>query len=181
MLVLGLPRLLTFAFRALVLLLLISLAWASVATSYNEAVVRSAVPLVPSEVSLKALGSHFVIDAPGMAQVSMDGLTLHFGLVLMAVLVLAAVGLGVRSRLLWLAAMGGTAFILHIAGVALFAWGMYWVGGSASPDSAGRLLMSLFAVFWALIPAVLGAAWCFLYWVPRAAARPQGGSEVHAS
>ena len=86
---LGTPRLLTFALRAIVLIVLISILWISVARPYNEALVFLAQPLIPDSVSMKALGSHIIIDDSRLSSpLSIDGLTLHFGLILMAALVL---------------------------------------------------------------------------------------------
>lgn len=165
---LGTARLLTFAFRALVLLLLISVLWISMAHRYNEALVSLAGYLLPDTLSVKAVGSHIVIEAAALeAPVSIDGLTLHYGLVLMGVLVLAAVGIGTVQRMGWLLVLGAGAFFVHVVGVVLLARGVAWASGSASPEQSGRLVFSLFAVFWGLLPAVVAGLWCFLYWLPR--------------
>ena len=170
---LGTARLLTFSLRALVLLLLISILWISVAERYNQALVAVAQALLPDAYSLKALGSHILIDHRELAApVSVEGLTLHFGLVLLAVLVLAAVGIGVVARVGWLLAMGSGVFLLHIIGVTLLAWGVAWAAGDTSSGGSDTLVFSLFAVFWGLLPAVFGGAWCFMYWLPRASVRP---------
>jgi hypothetical protein len=170
---LGTARLLTFSVRALILLLLISMLWISLAERYNQALVAVAQALLPDGLSLKALGSHILIDySEQAAPVSVDGLTLHYGLILLAVLVLAAVGIGVLPRVGWLLAMGAGAFLLHVIGVAMLARGVAWAAGDASAGRSGALVFSLFAVLWGLLPAVFGGAWCFMYWLPRAAARP---------
>jgi hypothetical protein len=164
----GTARLLTFAFRALILLLIVSILWVGVAGRYNEALVYLARPLLPAEVSIDALGTHLRIEEPGLAApVSLDGFTLHYGLILMVVLVLAAVGISIASRVGWLLAMVAGAFALHILGVALMARGVVWAAGSASPEASGRLVFSLFAVAWGLLPAIAGGLWCYLYWMPR--------------
>ena len=59
------------------------------------------------------------------------------------------------------------AFLVHVPGVILLARGLAWAVGGASPESSERLVFSLFAVFWGLLPAIVGGAWCFIYWVPR--------------
>jgi hypothetical protein len=164
---LGTARLLTFAFRALVLLLLLSLLWVGVASGYNDTLVFLAGPLASGEITLDAVGSHILIDAPDRGSpVSIDGLTLHYGLVLVLVVVLAAVDLKLGKRLAWLVALVALSFVLHIIGVALLARGVGWSVGSESPEDSGRLVFSLFAVFWGLLPALIGGVWCFAYWLP---------------
>lgn len=171
---LGTSRLLTFAFRALVLLLLIPILWISVAERYNEALVALAAVLLPDGLSLDALGSHILIEDVRLAKpVSIEGFTLHYGLVLLAVLVLAAVGVSPKARVGWLVGMGAGVFVLHIVGVALLARGVAWASVSDSAESSGDLVFSLFAIFWGLLPALIGGAWAFLYWLPRASAQAQ--------
>ena len=171
---LGTARLLAFSFRALVLLVLVPMLWISVAERYNTGLVALAGPLVPDGLSLEALGSHILIEAPRLASpVSVDGLTLHYGLILLMVLVLAAVGISTTARVGWLLGMGAGAFVLHVVGVALLAGGVAWAAAAPASDSPSTLVFSLFAVFWGLVPAAVGAAWCFIYWLPRVADQPR--------
>lgn len=177
---LGTARLLTFSFRALVLLLLIPILWIGLAERYNQALVVLARILVPEGVSLRVIGSHILIEHHGLASpVSIEGFTLHHGLVLLVVLVLAAVGIGLAVRIGWLLAMGVGAFLLHVVGVALLAHGVAWASSSTWGESSSTLVFSLFAVFWGLLPAVFGLAWCFLYWLPHASARLQDRPATH--
>ena len=170
---LGTARLLTFSFRAVILLLIIAMLWIGVAERYNEALVSVAKPILPAGTSASAVGSrHIVFENVGFASsVSIDGLTLHYGLILMMVLVLAAVGIGIIPRVCWLLGLGAGAFFVHALGVALLARGLVWASGAASPDRSGELIFSLFAVFWGLVPAAVGVVWCFLYWMPRVSGR----------
>lgn len=138
---LGTSRLLTFAFRALVLLLLIPILWRGVAERYNEALVAVAGVLLPDGLSLDALGSHILIEDVRLAKpVSIEGFTLHYGLVLLAVLVLAAVGVSTTARVGWLVGMGLGVFVLHTIGVALLARGVAWASVSDSSESSGDLV-----------------------------------------
>ena len=166
---LGTPKILTFSFRALVLLLVLPVLWISVAEQYNEALVALAQRLLPDDISLKALGRHILIGKAGQeGSLSIDGFTLHYGLVLLAVLVLAAVGIGAMARVRWLMAMGAGVFLLHVVGLAALARGVAWTATDGSTETA---VFRLFAVFWGLLPAAIGGAWCFLYWLPRASAQ----------
>ena len=167
---LGRSRLIIFAARALVLLVLLSILWINVASPYNDALATAAGWLMTDDLSVRALGSHLSFEHPNIPpDLTIDGLTLHFGLVLMGVLVLAAVGVGPVARVGWLLALGTGAFVVHVVGVALLGLGLAWAGDEAAPEFSGRLVFSLFAVFWGLIPAVVGGVWCFAYWLPRAA------------
>ena len=107
--------LLAFSFRAF--LLLVPLLWVALAERYNEILAAAAMWLLPDRLSLNTIGSHILISySPQAAPVSVEGLALHYGLVLMTVLVLAAVGIGVRARIAWLAALWSGLFVLHSVG-----------------------------------------------------------------
>lgn len=166
-------RLLTFSFRALVLVLLLPLLWITMAARYNDLLAAAANLLVPDDLTLRAVGSHILIVHPLLTPpVSVDALTLHFGLILLGVLVLAAVGLGVVERVGWLIAMGAGLFALHVVALALLTRGLLWAYGEPAPETGDTLVFSLFAVFWGLLPPVIGGAWCLLYWLPRLRERP---------
>ena len=149
-------------------MLLISLLWATIAKPYNQALDSVAGPLLSEKTSVKVLGKHIVItESESSSPVSIDGYTLHFGLILMVVLVLAAVGIGTVPRISWLLALAMGVFLLHVVGVALLARGVAWTSDASSSENSGRLVFSMFAVFWGLLPAAIGGTWCFLYWIPR--------------
>ena len=178
---LGTSRLLTFAFRALILLLIIAILWVGVAERYNQALVALAGPLLSAETSVHELGVYLIFEHPKFdVAVSIDGLTLHFGLILVSVLVLAAVGISVIPRIAWLAAFVTGAFFVHVMGVALLGRGLVWAAGADSPAEPTRLVLSLYAVFWGLIPPAAGGIWCFTYWLPRLrnSAKTQNASTV---
>ena len=172
-------RLLTFSFRALVLLLLLPVLWLTVAARYNEALVKLAGALVPGGLSLTAVGNHILIDDQRLASpVSIDAFTLHYGLLLLAVLVLAAVGIDVVPRLGWLLGMGLGAFVVHVIGVALLARGVAWALGGTSVQDPSSVVLGVFAVLWGLLPAIAGGSWCFGYWLPRASLRRADAAEI---
>ena len=172
-------RLLTFSFRALVLVLLLPVVWLTVAARYNEALVGLARALVPDGLSLTAVGNHILIDHHRLASpVSIDAFTLHYGLLLLAVLVLAAVGIGVVPRVGWLLGMGLGAFVVHVIGVALLARGVAWALGGTSVQDPSSVVLSVFAVLWGLLPAIAGGAWCFAYWLPRVSRRRANATQL---
>ena len=162
---LGTPDLLTFAFRAAVLLLLAPLAWLAVAAHYNRLLVELAGRLA-ADVELDVAGRYILVIVDGRAApLTIDGFILHSGLVLLAVLVLAAVRVGPVARMGWLCGLGVGCAGLHVLGLAALAEGIAW-SASGGP-SEGTVLM-LFAVLSGLLPAAAGCAWCLLYWLPGA-------------
>ena len=170
---LGKSNLLAFSFRALVLLLLVPLLWLTVARQYNEALVVLAQRLLPDGLALSALGTHIMIDYSEAARpFSVDGFTLHYGLILMTVLILASVGLDLLPRIGWLLAFAAGGFALHVVGVALLARGVAWSSADSSAGGSVSLVLRLFAIFWGLVPAVAGGAWALLYWLPRMSVQP---------
>ncbi len=144
------------------------LLWLTVASRYNHAFVTVADALPPAEPTIKALGNHILISHWRLAEpVSVDGFTLQFGLVLLTVLVLAAVNVPTIPRLAWLAGMWCGMFIMHVVGIAALAGGVGWSLNSTG-EGPGEIVFKLFAVFWGLVPAIIGGLWSFLYWIPRA-------------
>ena len=162
---LGTSSILTFAFRAAVLLLLAPLAWITVAARYNELLVEVTGRLL-ADAALEAVGRHILVTVDGRpAPLAVDGFTLHYGMLLLAVLVLAAVRIGAAARAGWLVALGAGSVALHVLGLAALAQGLAW---SASDGGSDGVAFRLFAAFWGLLPAAIGGAWCLLYWLPRA-------------
>lgn len=166
-------KLLSFVFRALVLVMLIPLLWLTVAERYNTALVAVAKNLVGNTPSLSVLGTRIMIEySPEALPFSLDSLTLHSGLVLLSVLVLASAGVEILPRISWLIAFIIGAYILHVAGLALLTRGIVWSSGGINVEESTRLVLKLFAIFWGLIPALVGGAWAFGYWLPRMSAPP---------
>ena len=171
-------KLLSFAFRALVLVMLVPLLWLTVAEQYNTALVALAKYIDGDTASLSVLGTRILIEySPTALPFSLDSLTLHSGLVLLSVLVLASVGVGVLPRIGWLIAFAAGGYILHVAGLALLSRGFVWASSGGDVESSTRLVLKLFAIFWGLLPALAGGAWAFGYWLPRLNAPPPGETE----
>ena len=161
-------KLLSFAFRALILVMLVPLWWLTLAERYNTALVALAKNLVGDTPSLSVLGTRILIDYnTEFLPFSLDSLTLHSGLVLLSVLVLASVGVSILPRIGWLIAFAAGAYILHVAGLALLTRGIVWASNGDDVEESARLVLRLFAIFWGLIPALAGGAWAFGYWLPR--------------
>ena len=133
---LGTARLLTFAFRALLLLVGLSILWVSMAERYNQALTWLAGSLMPADISARALGAHLLFESPRLTNsVSVDGFTLHYGMILMAVLVLASVGVGFIPKVVWLLGLVAGTFATHVVGIALLGRGILWASSGASPSA----------------------------------------------
>ena len=132
------PSLVTFSIRALVLLLPAAVLWTFAAESYNDALAVAAQMLLPEGVQLKVLGSFILVEhSPSLVPTSINGLTLHYGMILVMVLLLAANGIGVAPRLAWLGGMLGGLFLMQVLGVAMLARGLSWAySGTASEGSS---------------------------------------------
>lgn len=166
---LGTSRLLTVAVRVLILLILVPMLWLLVANQYNNLIVTISELFLPEQLTLYALGNTVQIEHDKWVRpVIVDALALHYGLILLTILVLAAVGIDVLARIKWLVGFWVGIFFLHVIGVALLARGIFWATTSAEPEASGLTVFSLFAIFWGLIPALIGGAWAFLYWFPMA-------------
>ena len=157
---LGQARLAMFAVRAILALLLLSILSVSVAGTYTGAVATVSDLLTFDWVSVRTLGPHLLFESPGTSVgLTVNGLTLQFGLVLLGALVLATVGLDAASRAGWLIALGASMFVLQTLGVAAVG-AILAVGDEGS--AATRIGLSLYAAVWALTPAVLGGIWCLV-------------------
>ena len=136
------------------------LLWLTIARPYNEALVALSHNLLPDGVTLSVLGTHILIDyTPAAPPFSLDGLTLHSGLVLMTVLILAAVGVGLLPRIGWLLVFFAAGFVLHVVGVTLLARGVAWASSNGSAEESAAVVLRLFAIFLGLLPALVGGAW----------------------
>ena len=171
-------KLLSFAFRALILVMLVPLLWLTVAERYNTALVAVATHLVGDSTPLSVLGTRILIEySPAALPFSLDSFTLHSGLVLLSVLVLASVGVDILPRIGWLIVFIVGSYILHVAGLALFTRGIVWASSGGDVEASTRLVLKLFAIFWGLLPALAGGAWAFGYWLPRLNAPPANSSD----
>ena len=165
----GERSLLTFAVRALLVLVAVSLVWVALAGPYNRLLVGVTSPVAPDSMTIRVFDSDLLFLQPGSAPpVTLRGLTLHWGLVLVTTLVLAATGLSVKGRLVSLAALLAAVFLTHLVAVALLPRGYAWVAGPGSPSWSGTLVEGLYAVYWGLGPALIAGVWALRYWRPTA-------------
>lgn len=159
---LGERRILLFGLRSLVALLTVAMLWFSVAEHYNALLAILGQYFVPDGITVRTMGQTIFFDNESTAvPAALDGLTLHYGLVLNLVLAFSVVGISVQARLVSVLALTVISIALNVIGIALIALAV-----GSTIDSG--LVFGSFAVAWGLLPALIGGAWCLLYWVPRA-------------
>ena len=157
------------AVRTLALVVIAASLWPFVADAYDGLVVRVAGSLSPSEMAVRAADGRIYLEFLGGASekgLSIHGFMLHFGLILVMALVASTPSLGLARMVAWMAGVAGLFLTVHIAGLSLFIRGMSAAfQGEESVAAVGRV-MTAFAIFWGLVPAVVGGAWCYWHWLP---------------
>jgi len=157
------------AVRTLALVVIAASLWPFVADAYDGLVVRLAGNFTPPEAAVRAADGRIYLDSLGGAGgtgLSIHGFVLHFGLILVLALVASTPGLGLARTAAWLAGVAGLVFATHIAGLALLIRGLEAAFQEEESEAAVGRIMTTFAIFWALLPAVVGGAWCYRYWLP---------------
>ena len=113
--------------RATALVFAASVVWMPFASHYNRVLIKLASPLINSDTTIGTGGSSFIFETPSLgAPLSIDGLTMHWGFVLLTALVAAAVGLSLRMRIRWMAAIVGLMITAHIIGLTSLSYGLAW-------------------------------------------------------
>ncbi len=142
--------------------------WPFVADAYDGMVVRLAHGFLPTDIVARAGESRIYLDfldGVNGAGLGVDGYLLAFGLILASALVLSTPGLGLVRAVAWESGILALFLAVHVAGLTLFVWGLHAATQGQSEVTMGQV-MTAFAVFWALLPAVVGGAWCYWRWLP---------------
>ncbi|MSQ22798.1 MAG: hypothetical protein EXR53_05795 [Dehalococcoidia bacterium] len=156
------------AVRTLAAVVIAASLWPFAADRYNALVVRLAGGFLPTDIAARAGEGRIYLDflaAEKGAGLGLHGYVLHFGLILVAALVVTTPGLGLVRAVAWTAGVLGLFLAIHVVGVALFVWGIHAATQEDGGVTIGQV-MTAFAVFWALLPAVIGGAWCYWRWLP---------------
>ncbi len=156
------------AARTLAVVVIAASLWPFAADAYDGLVVRLAGGFLPADIMARAGEGRIYVDFLGGEKgvgLGIHGFVLHFGLILVAALAVTTPGLGLVRAVAWVAGVLGLFFAVHVAGVALFVWGIHTATQEDGGVTVGQV-MTAFAVFWALLPAVLGGAWCYWRWLP---------------
>lgn len=156
------------------MLLVLTLAWPLAAPSYNRAVTSGAKHLVPGVVRAEVDSlepSHITMAAPDLTsrRLKVQGFAFQAGMVLVLAIVLATPGMALGRRLAWALASLPLFLLLHMGLLALIGWSFLW---SVQNHRLGlKELEPAFVGLNLLVPAVLGAIWCWVHCLP-ALARP---------
>ena len=157
--------------KAAMLLILLSLAWRFVAPGYDQLMAATATQVSPKGISISSSDKSIRVQyqLPQMAvpaAVEGHGFTLHWGLILVATVVLMTPGMSARRRLTMLVLAIGLFFAMHILTLVSMAWVIKWaLEGTPLPFEVSYMLPA-FSISWTLFPALLAGVWCFLYWRP---------------
>lgn len=153
-------------------LLALALIWTTAAPSYNRAVTSVARQILPrvvrAEVEVQE-PSHIEMAAPDLTTryLKIQGFTFQAGMVLVLALVLATPGMALRRRLAWAAATLPFFLVLHTGLLALVGWSFLW--SVQNPRLGLKDFEPAFAGLNLLVPAVVGAIWCWVRWLPALA------------
>ena len=156
------------AVRTLAVVVIAASLWPFAADRYDALVVRLAGGFLPADIVARAGEGRIYLDfmsGEKGAGLGIQGYVLHFGLILVAALVVTTPRLSLVRAVGWMAGVLGMFVAIHVAGLALFVWGLHAATQEASGITIGQV-MTAFAVFWTLLPAVVGGAWCYWRWLP---------------
>jgi len=106
------------------------------------------------------------MDAPTLTtrRLRVQGFTFQAGMILVLALVLATPGMAFRRRLAWAIAALPLFLLLHAGLIALIGWSFLW--SVQHPNLRLKLFEPTFVGLYVLLPAMLGATWCWLHWRP---------------
>ena len=97
---------------------------------------------------------------------NLHGFMLHFGLILVIALMAATPRMPLLGLAAWLVGVTGLFLVIHIAGLSLLAWALWWAFQESTSIMDTGQVFATFAIFWALAPAIIGGAWCYRNWLP---------------
>ena len=134
---------------------------------FNLLLIKAARPFIPIEISLRTFGTYIEISSTGPGVKSplyVDSLTIYSGAILMITVALSAVGLRLGERLMSLGILTTLGLVIQVVGIVLLSEGIeaasdnYYAGFSESRP------FNVFSVGWSLVPAIITAVWCYLFW-----------------
>ena len=182
----GSRNLAVFAVRALAVLIAVSLVWVALADPYNEFLVTVASPISPGQTETRVFDSDIVYLGTGLSTpVTVRGLTLHWGLVLIVTLVASVTGISLRERAASLLGLGALVIVTHVLVVGLLPHGYVWAANPGSPGWEMTLAEGLYSVYWGLAPAMIAGVWALRFWLRRVReaekSRPTHGGQTGTS
>ncbi len=73
---------------------------------------------------------------------------------------------GLVRTVTWLVGTAGLFLLARMVVLSLLVWGLRAAFQVEEGVVTVGQTMTAFAIFWALLPAVVGGAWCYRYWLP---------------
>ena len=136
---------------------------------YNRLVASSADAFSPGGIGVSAANGWFrlvFLDDVTGAGLNLHGFMLHFGLILVLALMAATPRMPLLRLAAWLVGVTGLLLVIHIAGLSLLVWALWWAFQESTSIMDTGQVFAAFAIFWALVPAIIGGAWCYRNWLP---------------
>jgi len=155
--------------RAIVILLPLTLGWTFVAVHYNRLLVNVAQRFLADDLTLRVDGiTIYVQYSPGSyaGEEAINGLVLHWGLILALVVVSSTPGFRAWPDGVSLMAAFAIFVILHVSALTLFAIGFAEASKGQGAAVSMFTLFRAFALFWGLLPPIAAGAWCYWRWLP---------------
>jgi len=157
--------------RTLAVIVLVAAFWPVLGDVYDGMLLGVASVFFPVGMAANAVSGQIYFDFSAVARqeegMYVQGLLLALGLALSVALVICTPAMSILRRAVSLAAVLLLLFVLHVAGISLLARGLWLATQENSQTFTVGGVMTGFAIFWALLPAVLGGVWCYLYWLPH--------------
>ncbi len=163
------PSYVSLAVRALALVVIAASVSPFLTGPYNGLVASSADAFSPGGISVTAANGWFHLDfLDGVVGTGLNlhGFMLHFGLILVLALMAATPRMSLVRLAAWLAGAVGLFLVIHMAGLSLLVWSLWWAFQDNTSIMDTGQVFAAFAIFWALVPAIIGGAWCYRYWLP---------------
>ena len=158
---------LLFAFRSIVLLVLLGIMCLVMLEQFNLLLIKAAKPFIPVEISLRTFGTYIEISSTGPGEkppMYVDSLTIYSGTILMITVALSAVGLGFGERLISLVILTTLGLVIQVVGIVLLSEGIEAVTDNNYSGFSESRPFNAFSIGWSLLPAIISAMWCYLFW-----------------
>lgn len=162
-------KLLSFVVKVVIVIVIMAPIWVMVVPGYNHALAVSADKVTPSSIGFRTEDNSILIDSQqGETGVTLTvhGLSLQYGLVVLLALIIATPGLKIRKRLKFIIIALVAMFIIHVIGMVVIGI----LARSISPEHpsvAGNPLYILIAsIGFDLFPILVWLGLSFKYWLP---------------
>ena len=156
-----------FVFRSIVLLVLLGILCLVMVEQFNLFLIKAANPFIPVRITLRTFGTYIEISSAGPGATSplyVNSLTIYSGTILMITVALSAVGLRLSERLISLGVLTTLGLVIQVVGIILLSEGIEAASDINYSGYSESRQFNVFSVGWSLVPAIISAAWCYLFW-----------------